>query len=83
MKDLIISQKQFEESRERELKKETLRKEYERQLNEKDVIIYILGLLIAILVIFVGMYLMKDNVKDAYNNCINNGYSATYCAKNS
>lgn len=83
MKDLIISQKQFEESRERELKKELLRKEYQKQLDRKDAIIYLLGLLIAILVVFVGVYLMKDSAKEAYENCINNGYSATYCAKNS
>ena len=83
MKDLIISQKQFEESRERELKKEQLRKEYQKQLDRKDAIIYLLGLLIAILVVFVGIYLMKDSTKEAYENCINNGYSATYCAKNS
>lgn len=81
--DLIISQDQLKENRERARKIEQTRKNYQKQLDRKDTIIYILAILIIGMTTAIGMYLMKDNVKDAYNNCIKNGYSTNYCAKNS
>ena len=83
MKDLIISQKQFEESRERELRKEEIRRNYQKELDKKDRIITILGFLGIALALIVMLHISGDMGKDAYNNCINNGYSADYCAKNS
>lgn len=74
--ELIVTQGQLQKSRAGALAKD--KKNKTKMIVEKGIIATMF------MVVIIGLSILNNNLqKEAYNNCINNGYSEAYCLKNS
>lgn len=77
---LIVSQEKLEQNRKNQILKDETKKNYERMNKTTKGIITIAVLTLTILWLgYAGMNMKEE----AYNNCMENGYSQSYCLKNS